>query len=198
MAPSRRANSLSSLRLQDFNSQPTAFFHNSSTRCQQRSVSHAPDKPIDSRDLPNASCSKSHLYSRRMSNLIAYVDGGSRGNPGPSGIGVVIDGYPSGPIRIAKWIGYQDNNVAEYAALLEALQCAVNLKATTLHVYSDSEVVVRQMRGEYSCRSTRLYSLHWVCRKLARSLEFSISHIPREHNAEANGLAHSATRGILN
>ena len=133
-----------------------------------------------------------------MSNLIAYVDGGSRGNPGPSGIGVVIDGYPSGPIRIAKWIGYQDNNVAEYAALLEALQCAVNLKATTLHVYSDSEVVVRQMRGEYSCRSTRLYSLHWVCRKLARSLEFSISHIPREHNAEANGLAHSATRGILN
>jgi hypothetical protein len=97
MAPSRRANSLSSLRLQDFNSQPTAFFHNSSTHRQQRSVSHAPDKPIDSHDLPNASCSKSHLYSRRMSNLTAYVDGGSRGNPGPSGIGVVIDGYPSGP-----------------------------------------------------------------------------------------------------
>jgi ribonuclease HI len=131
-----------------------------------------------------------------MSNLIAYVDGGSRGNPGPSGIGVVIDGCATGPIRIAKWIGYQDNNVAEYAALLEALQCALNLKASTLHVYSDSEVIVRQMRGEYICRSTRLYSLHWTCRKLARSLEFSISHIPREHNSEANRLANSATRRL--
>jgi ribonuclease HI len=131
-----------------------------------------------------------------MSNLIAYVDGGSRGNPGPSGIGVVIDGSAMGPIRIAKWIGYQDNNVAEYAALLEALQCALNLKASTLHVYSDSEVIVRQMRGEYICRSTRLYSLQWICRKLAGSLQFSISHIPRQHNSEANRLANSATRRI--
>jgi ribonuclease HI len=133
-----------------------------------------------------------------MSNLIAYVDGGSRGNPGSSGIGVVIDGSATGPIRIAKWIGYQDNNVAEYAALLEALQCALNLEARALHVYSDSEVMVRQMRGEYTCRSTRLYSLHWICRKLARSLEFSISHIRREHNAEANRLANSATRRVMN
>ena len=107
-----------------------------------------------------------------MSELVAYVDGGSLGNPGPSGIGVVIDGCESGPIRIAKWIGHQDNNVAEYVALLEALQCALSLKAKTLHVYSDSEVVVRQMRGEYICRSSRLYSLHWTCRKLARALKF--------------------------
>jgi ribonuclease HI len=129
-----------------------------------------------------------------MSELVAYVDGGCLGNPGPSGIGVVISGSPSGPIRIAKWIGRQDNNVAEYAALMEALQCALSLKARKLHVYSDSEVVVRQMTGEYICRSPRLYSLHWTCRKLARSLSFSISHVPREHNAEANGLAHSAVR----
>jgi ribonuclease HI len=106
----------------------------------------------------------------------------------------VIDGGPAGPIRIAKWIGRQDNNVAEYAALMEALQCALSLKARKLHVYSDSEVVVRQMTGEYLCRSPRLYSLHWTCRKLARSLNFSISHVPRERNAEANGLAHSAVR----
>ena len=72
-------------------------------------------------------------------------------------------------MRIAKWIGRQDNNVAEYVALLEALQCAVLLKAGALHVYSDSEVVVKQMTGEYVCRSPRLYSLHWTCRKLARS-----------------------------
>jgi len=132
--------------------------------------------------------------SVRMSALVAYVDGGSLGNPGPSGIGVVIDGALQGRLRIAKWIGHQDNNVAEYVALLEALQCALLLKAGALHVYSDSEVVVKQMRGEYVCRSPRLYSLHWVCRKLARSLKFSISHVHREHNVEANRLANSAAR----
>ncbi len=106
-----------------------------------------------------------------MLALVAYVDGGSLGNPGPAGIGVVIDGGLDGTIRIAK--------------------------AKKLHVYSDSEVVVRQMKGEYSCRSPRLYSLNWICRKLARSLHFSISHIHREHNAEANHLASSAVRKRL-
>src|SRR5947208_17066497 len=115
-----------------------------------------------------------------MAALVAYVDGGSLGNPGSSGIGVIIEGSDGHRIRIAKWIGRQDNNVAEYAALMEALQYAVERKAQKLHVYSDSEVVVRQMTGEYVCRSPRLYSLHWTCRKLARSLAFSISHVRRE------------------
>jgi ribonuclease HI len=132
-----------------------------------------------------------------MLDLIAYIDGGSRGNPGPAGVGVVIDGAESGRITITKWIGHQDNNVAEYLALLEALQCAVNLKARKLHVYSDSQVVVRQMLGAYNCRSERLYSLNWICRKLARSLEFTISHIRRESNVEANGLAAAAARKVL-
>jgi ribonuclease HI len=132
-----------------------------------------------------------------MSDLVAHVDGGSFGNPGPSGIGVVMDGSADGTIRIAKWIGNQDNNVAEYLALLEALQCALGLKAKTLHVFSDSQIVVKQMRGEYSCRSPRLYSLNWICRKLARSFDFSISHVPRENNAEANGLATAAARQRL-
>jgi ribonuclease HI len=127
-------------------------------------------------------------------DLVAYVDGGSLGNPGSAGVGVVIEGSREGRIAIGKWVGRQDNNVAEYLALLEALQCALDLNASRLHVYSDSEVVVRQMMGHYSCRSPRLYSLHWICRKLARSLEFSISHIRREHNAEANRLASSAAR----
>jgi len=129
-----------------------------------------------------------------MSALVAYVDGGSLGNPGPSGIGVVIDGVRGGKVKIAKWIGWQDNNVAEYLALMEALQCALVLKAGALHVYSDSEVVVKQMTGVYACRSPRLYSLNWTCLKLARSLKFSISHVRRELNAEANGLANSAAR----
>lgn len=132
-----------------------------------------------------------------MLDLVAYIDGGSLGNPGPSGIGVVIEGSAGGKIRIAKWIGRQDNNVAEYVALLEAMQCALVLKAKALHVYSDSEVVVRQMIGEYTCRSPRLYSLNWICRKLARSFHFSISHVGRENNTEANGLASSAVRNQL-
>jgi len=132
-----------------------------------------------------------------MADLIAYIDGGSLGNPGPAGVGVVIEGAARGRISIGRWIGRQDNNVAEYMALLEALQHAVSLKATKLHVYSDSQVVVRQMLGHYRCRSPRLYSLNWVCRKLAGSLDFSISHIKRELNAEANGLASAAARRMV-
>ncbi len=126
--------------------------------------------------------------------LVAYVDGGSHGNPGPSGIGVVIEHAEGHKTRIARWIGHQDNNVAEYMALLVALQYAHEQKAKRLRVYSDSEVVVRQMSGEYACLSPRLYSLNWTCRKLARSLDFSIFHVSREHNSEANSLANHAVR----
>jgi ribonuclease HI len=129
-----------------------------------------------------------------MSDLIAYVDGGSHGSPGPSGIGVLITKPDGEMIRIARWIGHHDNNVAEYAALLEALQRALDLKATSLSVYTDSELVVKQMTGEYSCRSPRLYSLHWTCRKLSRTLKFCIAHISREQNQEANRLANHAVR----
>src|SRR5579862_3698661 len=116
-----------------------------------------------------------------MPELVAYIDGGSHGNPGPSGIGVIIEAPGGEIVRIAKWIGHQDNNVAEYLALLEAMQHAVEVNARALHVFSDSEVMVKQMTGEYACRSPRLHSLNWICRKLARSFDFSIAHIPREH-----------------
>ena len=78
-----------------------------------------------------------------MSDLVAYVDGSCLGSPGQAGIGVIIRGAQDDPITVAKWIGRQDNNVAEYIALLEALQCALTLSAKGLHVYSDSEVVAR-------------------------------------------------------
>lgn len=129
-----------------------------------------------------------------MPDLIAHVDGGSHGNPGPSGIGLVIQSPDGETTRIAKWIGHQDNNVAEYLALLEALQHAIAADAKALHVYSDSQVVVKQMTGEYACRSPRLHSLNWTCRKLARGIDFSIEHIQREDNCEANDLAHHAAR----
>ena len=124
-------------------------------------------------------------------SLVAHVDAGSLGNPGRSAIGVVISGSNQGTIRMSKWIGYQDNNVAEYFALHEALCLALHLGAKILHVFSDSEVVVKQMKGDYICRSMRLYSLNWTCRKLARTLEFSISHVGRDQNTEANDLASS-------
>lgn len=129
-----------------------------------------------------------------MIDLVAYIDGGCFGNPGPSGIGVIIEGCHGGPIRIAKSIGNQDSNVAEYVALMEALICASSLNAGRLHVYSDSEIVVKQMRGDYKCRAARLYSLNWTCRKLANSFDFSISHIRRYRNKEANELANLAIK----
>ncbi len=129
-----------------------------------------------------------------MSDFVAFVDGSSHGNPGPAGIGVVLLDAAGGKHTIAKWIGRQDNNVAEYVALLEALQCALKLAARSLHVFCDSQVVVRQMTGEYVCRTAPLYSLNWTCRKLARSLRFSIAHVPRRDNAEANQLANEAVR----
>ncbi len=131
-----------------------------------------------------------------MPELIAYVDGSSHGNPGPSGIGVLVMDTQGRVLHaLAKWIGLQDNNVAEYVALLEALQCALALRAKSLHVFSDSLVVVKQMTGEYACRRSPFYSLNWTCRKLARSLpKFSIAHVRREDNAEANRLANEAVR----
>jgi len=129
-----------------------------------------------------------------MSELVAYVDGGSHGNPGPSGIGVVIQDSRGTKFGVAKWIGHHDNNVAEYVALLEALQIALTMNAKVLRVYSDSEVVVHQMNGVYNCQSPRLYSLNWTCKKLAKSLDFSIMRIPRHENLEANHLANRAAR----
>src|SRR5579863_9099170 len=116
------------------------FLH---TKCHSRPQTENPQ--LESNIHLDAESFSAHLANSRkesvMSDLVAYVDGGSLGNPGPSGIGVIIDGCESGPIRIAKWIGHQDNNVAEYVALMEALQCAVSLKAKALHVFSDSEEI---------------------------------------------------------
>lgn len=128
------------------------------------------------------------------SQFVAYVDGSSHGSPGSAGIGIILDDPAGRRTRIAKWIGWQDNNVAEYVALLEALQHALTRNAQSLSVFSDSDVVVRQMLGDYACRSAKLYSLNWTCRKLARGLDFAISRIPRENNLEANRLANRAAR----
>jgi len=125
--------------------------------------------------------------------MIAYVDGGSRGNPGPAGVGIIIE-HPSGRrVEISQAIGVQDNNYAEYAAVLVALEYAAAFDSGSLQVYSDSEVVVRQISGSYSCQSPLLRDIYNACMALIGTLQhFAISHIRRENNADADRLAKEA------
>jgi ribonuclease HI len=130
---------------------------------------------------------------RVVLDMIAYVDGGSRGNPGPAGIGVVIE-HPTGRrVEISESIGARDNNYAEYAALLVALEYAAAYDSPLLHVYSDSEVVVRQITGSYNCQSAALREIYGACKALISKFQhFAITHVRRESNADADRLAKQA------
>jgi probable phosphoglycerate mutase len=125
---------------------------------------------------------------------VAYVDGASRGNPGPAAYGVVIR-RPDGRIvfELGKYLGQTTNNVAEYFALMTALDYAASHAIAKLRVRSDSELLVRQMQGHYKVRSSTLRPLHEQARRLASSLAyFSLEHVPREQNREADRLANQA------
>ena len=126
--------------------------------------------------------------------FIANVDGASRGNPGPASYAVVVRG-PDGTTRFeaGKYIGRATNNVAEYYALISALDYAVAQGIDRLLVRSDSELLVRQMEGRYKVKSPDLRPLHEHARKLARGLAyFAVEHVPRERNREADELANIA------
>lgn len=128
-----------------------------------------------------------------MSFLIAYIDGSSRSDSGSSGIGVIIQHAAGRRVEITEWVASNDNNYAEYAALLAALQYAAAYGCPRLHVFSDSEVVVKQISGQYSCQSRVLRQIYESCQAAIRSLEhFAITHIRRENNADANRLANTA------
>ncbi|HYL82113.1 MAG TPA: ribonuclease HI family protein, partial [Candidatus Acidoferrum sp.] len=121
----------------------------------------------------------------------AHIDGGSRGNPGPAGVGVVMI-RPDGQVmeRIDRYIGEATNNVAEYQALLLALERARSLGCTELEVYSDSELLVRQIQGRYQVKNAGLRPLFTQAQeRIAGFRQFRIQHIPREQNAEADALA---------
>jgi ribonuclease HI len=121
--------------------------------------------------------------------LEAYIDGGSRGNPGESGAGV----YLPGVARIAEYLGTGTNNYAEYSALLTALRFAVYRRCQELVVYADSELVVKQVLGEYQVRNENMRSLYSdVMRWIALIPRFSIRHVRREENKEADKLANKA------
>jgi ribonuclease HI len=126
--------------------------------------------------------------------LEAHVDGGARGNPGPAGYGVVIRDSRGGDAReLRGFVGIATNNVAEYAGLIAALRYACEHGASSLTVYADSELVVRQMNGQYRVKAPGLKPLHAEARRLALSLpSFRIVHVARERNAEADRLANLA------
>jgi ribonuclease HI len=124
----------------------------------------------------------------------ANVDGGSRGNPGPASYGVVVRD-PRGEIvaRLKKYIGRMTNNVAEYYGLIVALDYAQSQGIRQLRIEADSELMVKQMRGQYKVKSPELRPLFERARKMAQSLEFfRIDHVYREQNAEADALANEA------
>lgn len=124
----------------------------------------------------------------------ANVDGGSRGNPGPAAYGVVVRD-PRGEIvaRLKKYIGNNTNNVAEYFGLIAALDYAQNHGIRALRVESDSELMVKQMRGQYKVKSAELKPLFERAKKMSQTFEsFRISHVYREQNKEADALANQA------
>jgi len=124
----------------------------------------------------------------------ANIDGGSRGNPGPAAYGVVVrDGKGEIVARLKKYIGNNTNNVAEYFGLIAALDYAQTQGIRALRVESDSELVVKQMRGHYKVKNADLRPLFERARKMAQGLEFfRIEHVRREQNREADALANQA------
>ena len=125
---------------------------------------------------------------------VANIDGASRGNPGPASYAVVLRD-PEGKIalELAKNIGRETNNVAEYFALLAALDYAASHNIAALRVRSDSELLVRQMQGRYKVKSADLKPLHERATKISRQLRyFAIEHVRRELNRDADALANVA------
>lgn len=123
----------------------------------------------------------------------AWVDGGARGNPGEAGCGIVLEFADGRREEHTLFLGVATNNVAEYAALLAALERAVALGVRDLEVHADSELLVRQMVGEYRVKARHLQPLWLRAQQLARSLDrFAIDHVERRANRAADRLANRA------
>jgi ribonuclease HI len=130
----------------------------------------------------------------RAAAFQANIDGGSRGNPGPASYGVVVRNERGEIVaKLKKYIGRMTNNVAEYYGLIAALDYAQTSGVRALRVESDSELLVRQMRGHYKVKSPDLRPLFERAKKMSQTLEsFRIDHVYREQNSEADALANEA------
>jgi len=131
--------------------------------------------------------------SEREGSATANIDGGSRGNPGPAGYGVRIEQAEGTVVELKASIGTCTNNVAEYHGLLAALRWATEHGVASLLVRSDSELLVKQMRGEYRVKNSGLQPLYEEARSLARHIgTVRFEHVRRESNTEADRLANEA------
>lgn len=129
--------------------------------------------------------------------VVAYIDGGARGNPGPAGFGVRVEN-PDGTLieEFSESIGVATNNVAEYRGLLAALEWARTHGAAAVHIRTDSQLLVQQMLGNYKVKHPGLQPLHARARLLARQIgRVSFEHVRREANQHADRLANAAMDG---
>jgi len=126
--------------------------------------------------------------------LIAHSDGGARGNPGPAGYGVVIQDESGRKVaHLSEYLGHQTNNFAEYQGLIAALEYALQHGPKALKLISDSELLVRQIKGIYKVKNATLQDLHGRAKELINQLDwFSIGHALREQNRDADRLANEA------
>jgi ribonuclease HI len=128
-----------------------------------------------------------------LDRLTVNVDGGARGNPGPAAIAAVVRGGGEVLEEVGERIGRATNNVAEYRALLLGIERAAALGASELELVGDSELIVRQVKGEYKVKDPTMRELHaQVKRALEPFDRWSIRHVRREHNADADRLVNAA------
>ncbi len=119
-----------------------------------------------------------------------YTDGAARGNPGPAGVGIVVKRGAQTLAEISDYIGKATNNVAEYIAFIRGLEEALTLGATKVEFFSDSELLVKQIKGEYKVKNEGLTPLHHHAKSLIKKFKtFSISHTERKENKHADKLA---------
>lgn len=150
--------------------------------------------PAFSRDRRSENLFTAISPRRPQHYLIAHSDGGARGNPGPAGYGVFIQDEGGRKVAaLSQYLGHQTNNFAEYQGLIAALEYAVKHGHRALRVVSDSELLVRQIKGIYKVKNAALKDLHARAQQLIAQLEwFSIDHALREQNREADHLANEA------
>ena len=134
----------------------------------------------------------------KIKRVIIHVDGASKGNPGASAIGATIkDEHGQLIATISERIGYATNNQAEYRAVIAALEKAIDMEVVEVELRADSELVVKQLTGQYRVKKAALKHLYERVRQLQGKLElFTIRHIPRDQNAEADNLANKAFASI--
>jgi ribonuclease HI len=131
--------------------------------------------------------------------LIIYSDGASRNNPGEAGAGVYILRDDSPLERIARYLGRTTNNIAEYSAAILGLEYAVKLGASHVRLFADSELLVKQINGQYKVKNEGLKPLHSRVKELIAKIgSVEVQYIPREMNREADALANKAIDEKIN